>query len=101
MKYFERLSIDERKKVVLGAVGFSSAMEGMSGPVTAALQNSAPLIAETRVRFLRHQPVKKGNQPIILYARPHLADRSMIFLADFLVIERPHLNGRVFGLHQQ
>lgn len=31
MKYFERLSVDERKKVVLGAVAFSFAMEGMSG----------------------------------------------------------------------
>lgn len=30
MKYYERLTPDERKKLVLGAVAFSSAMEGMS-----------------------------------------------------------------------
>ena len=30
MMYFERLSPGERKRVVLGAVAFSSAMEGMS-----------------------------------------------------------------------
>lgn len=30
MKYFERLTPEERRKVVLGAVAFSSAMEGMN-----------------------------------------------------------------------
>lgn len=30
MKYYERLAPHERKKLVLGAVAFSSAMEGMS-----------------------------------------------------------------------
>ncbi|TAN59101.1 MAG: hypothetical protein EPN26_00495 [Rhodospirillales bacterium] len=38
MRYYESLSIEDRRRVVLGAVAFSSAMEGMNESRDACLK---------------------------------------------------------------
>lgn len=52
MKYFERLNPLERKKLVLGAVAFSSAMEGMDASRDQCLEELRTLERQKAAKVL-------------------------------------------------
>lgn len=55
MKYYERLSPIERKKLVLGAVAFSTAMEGMTVARDTCLDELRALEREQARTVLKQQ----------------------------------------------
>ncbi|MBF0093527.1 MAG: hypothetical protein HQL33_10005 [Alphaproteobacteria bacterium] len=61
MKYFERLSVDERKRIILSAVAFSSAMEGMSDSRDRCLEELRALDREKTTDILTTPTDQEGQ----------------------------------------